>query len=232
MQHQGTGTKGPQMARPYDRLKADAESRLEALDDVELGPEETGPSTPDDAEVDGITGTDGAVIELDDYGIHVDDPGSDLLEDDLDAGRRDDELATALDGLAEVFNARDLDGVMQVLAPDAEAPGLLGYDRANLPGAIEDLWQRRPTCCLTRGYHAEIDVGVLWEHDGSAWWRVATVHIDDVQDGLIGVIEFADDPDLLEQLAADPPDPDDLDEGARWTEWDEGADGESGHNHL
>lgn len=230
-QHRGIGTKGPQMARSYDRLKASAESRLEALDDAELVPE-VSVQEEDAPAADGASGDGGTVVDPHDYGIHVDDPGSDLLEDDLDAGLRDDEEATALDALAEVFNARDLDGLMQVVASDGEAPGLLGYDRANLPAAIEDLWQRRPTCCLTRGYHADAHVGVLWEHDGSAWWRVATVHLDDVEDGLIGVIEFADDPALLEQLEADPPDPDDLDEGARWTEWDEGADAESGHNHL
>lgn len=220
------------MARPYDRLKAGAESRLEALDDAELIPDDEVVGDPDEPDVDEDTTGDDAVLDPDDYGIHVDDPGSDLLDDDLDVGLRDDGLATALDGLAEVFNARDLEGLMQVVAPDGEAPGLLGYDRANVPDAIEDLWQRRPTCCLTRGYHADTHVGVLWEHDGSAWWRVASVHVADVQEGLIGVIEFADDPALLEQLEADPPDPDDLDEGARWTEWDEGADGESGHNHL
>lgn len=218
------------MGRRYDRLQAGAESRLEALDDAQLLDElpEAGSalSEPDDGEVPQN------VIDFDDYGIHVDDPGEDLLDDDLDTGLRDDGEATALDAIAEVFNARDLEGLMLVVAADGEAPGLLGYDRDNLPEAIESLWQRRPTCCLTRGHHLEDHVGVLWEHDGSAWWRVAAVHVDDVQEGMIGVLEFSDDPALLDQLEADAPDPDDLDEGARWSEWDEGADGESGHNHV
>ena len=225
------------MARPYDRARADAESRLEALDDARL----LDPATADDevgddgdvAEAAGSTdASTGSVVNPDEYGVHVDDPASDLLDDDMDVGLRDDDEATALDVLAETFNARDIDGMMQIVAADGEAPGLLGYDRANLPAAVEDLWQRRPTCCLTRGYHADEHIGVLWEHDGAAWWRVAAVHVNDVQDGLIGVVEFTDDAALLDALEAEPPDPDDLDEGARWSEWDEGADADSGHNHI
>lgn len=220
------------MARPYDRVRADAESRLEALDDAQhLDPPSD--DVGDTGEVtDPSDGRSPGVIDPEEYGVHVDDPGSDLLDDDMDVGLRDDGEASVLDVLAETFNARDLDGMMQIVAADGEAPGLLGYDRESLPIAVEDLWQRRPTCCLTRGYHADEHIGVLWEHDGSAWWRVAAVHVDDVQDGLLGVIEFSDDAALLDALDADPPDPDDLEEGARWSEWDEGADAETGHNHV
>ena len=224
------------MARPYDRARADAESRLEALDDAEL----LDPPSDEQLGDVGVVGEDPnatdaspqGVVDPDEYGVHVDDPGSDLLDDDMDVGRRDDGEATALDVLAETFNARDLDGVMQIMAADGEAPGLLGYDRDNLPIAVEDLWRRRPTCCLTRGYHADEHIGVLWEHDGSAWWRVAAVHVNDVQDGRIGVIACSEDAALLDALEADPPDPNDLEEGARWAEWEEGADAESGHNHI
>ena len=224
------------MAQPYDRARADAESRLEALDDAALVEPPPDGEAGDSVDASELAGTTDAavqgVVAPDEYGVHVDDPGSDLLDDDMDVGLRDDAEATALDGLAETFNARDLDGMMQIVAADGEAPGLLGYDRESLPTAVEDLWQRRPTCCLTRGYHADEHIGVLWEHDGSSWWRVAAVHVDDVQEGMIGVIAFSDDAALLDALVADPPDPNDLEEGARWSEWDEGADAESGHNHI
>lgn len=201
-----------------DPRTAAAESRLERLDDrlAEDGPgdDRADPLTADPTR-DGVT-TDG-------YGFHLDDPDGDLLDDDLDAGLRDDAEADAIDAIAERFNARDLDGLLEVLAPDAEAPGLLGYDLDNLGDAVEDLWQRRPTACLVRG-RAELEyVGVLWEHDGSTWWRVAAVHVDDVADGRIGVLEFSDDPALLEQVEVDAPD-DELEQGTRWREWDEGDD--------
>ncbi len=213
------------MVRPYDRTRAAEESRREALDDGEVR-EEFAAVDREGGVTDVPNPPAAPTVEPDDYGFHEDDPEHDLLDDDLDVGLRDDQEATLLDALAEVFNARDLDQLMSVVAPDGEAPGLLGYDRDNLPAAIEDLWRRRPTCCLTRGHHADEHVGVLWEHDGSSWWRVAALHIDDVRDSTIGVLEFSDDPGLLDELVADPPDPEELDEGARWSEWEEGDGGD------
>jgi hypothetical protein len=189
-----------------DRSAAGAEAQLDRFDET--------PSTPGG----------GASVHPHDYGMHVDDPEADLLTDDLDVGLRDDVEADAIDSVADAFNARDLDSLLDIVAPDGEAPGLLGYDVDNLPQAIEDLWQRRPTVCVTRGTAGTEHVGVLWEHDGKDWWRLAVVHVDDVRDGHIGVLEFSDDTALLEQVECSVPD-DDLDEGARWSEWAEGADG-------
>ena len=195
-----------------DPLQAAAESQLDRHDEVEADRAVPAPAA------------DGQVAVDEEFGLHIDDPEADLMDEDLDVGLRDDAEADALDTIAELFNARDLDALLEVVAPDGEAPGLLGYDRDNLPAAVEDLWTRRPTCCLTRG-RADVEyVGVLWEHDGEAWWRVAVVHVDDVRDGNVGVLEFSDDPDLLEQVECDGPD-DDLDEGATWVEWEEGSDG-------
>lgn len=211
-----------------DRYQAAAESGLDRLDDAELGVAArrgtAEPDAPDDrAPADGTSDE----VSVDDYGIHVDDPGADLLNEDLDAGLRDDGEADALDAVAERFNARDLDGLLEIVAVDGEAPGLLGYDVANLPAAIQDLWRRRPSVCITRGYVDTEHVGVMWEYDGTDWWRVAVVHVDDVVDDRIGVLEFTDDAALLERVSCDGPDGDDLEEGARWVEWDEGADGDS-----
>jgi hypothetical protein len=200
----------------FDRNAAGAEAQLDRWDDApSTEPQETGPST------NGI----GDRVDPDEYGMHVDDPDSDLLDDDLDAGLRDDVEADAIDAIAEAFNARDLDGLLEIVARDGEAPGLLGYDVANLPQAVEDLWQRRPSLCLTRGSNGTEHVGVLWEHDGQAWWRLAALHVDDVTDGRVGVLEISDDTTLLEQVHCEAPDTEDLDEGARWSEWADGADG-------
>jgi hypothetical protein len=190
----------------FDRSAAGAEAQLDRFDEA--------PSA------NGV----GDAVHPHDYGMHVDDPETDLLDDDLDAGLRDDVEADAIDAVAEAFNARDLDALLEIVAPDGEAPGLLGYDVENLPEAVEGLWHRRPTVCVTRGMVGTEHVGVLWEHDGKDWWRLAVVHVDDVVDGHIGVLEFSDDTALLEQVECSAPD-DDLDEGARWAEWSDGADG-------
>lgn len=201
------------MADHLDARRAAAESALDRLD---------GEDPPDDGPDD-----TGEIIELDDVGVRV------QAEDDLAAPDELEDLigvpfdATAaelLDAIADAFNARDLDGLLEIVARDGEVPGLLGYDRDNLPEAVEDLWIRRPTCCLTRGSVNGGCVGVLWEHDGTTWWRVATVHVDDVTEGTVGVLEFSDDPALLDEVEAERPDQD-LEEGSRWVEWEEGVDG-------
>jgi hypothetical protein len=156
-----TRVEGAVVSRPYDRTRAAAESRLEALDDAAILEDDLPVEDSDEAEGEPAPPIE-PTLGPDDYGFHEDDPEVDLLDDDLDAGLRNDEEADALDAVAEVFNARDLDQLLTIMATDGEVPGLLGYERANLGSAIEDLWQRRPTCCITRGHHLDEHVGVLW----------------------------------------------------------------------
>jgi hypothetical protein len=199
--------------REVDHQQAAAEAQLDRVDATgEL-------DVLDDAPMhDGVS--------VDGYGFHEDDPEVDLLDEDLDVGLRDDAEADAIDAIADAFNGRQLDDLLDLLASDGEAPGLLGYDRDNLPTAIEGLWKRRPTVFLTRG-HAELEhVGVLWEHDGESWWRLAAVHVDDVVDGRVGVIEISDDAALLERVVCEAPSAEDLEEGSRWSEWEDGVDGD------
>lgn len=203
------------MPKDDDRLRAAAESRLERLDDARI--DETDPDPTIVAEV----------IPDDEVGMHVDDGvgGADQATDEAVATSSDE--ADAIDALAEAFNARDLDRLLELVADDAEVPGLLGYDRDNLSDALEELWQRRPSCCLTRGYDERGDLGVLWEHDGATWWRAATVHVADVVEGRVGVFELSEDAALLDVVASEPPDPGELQQGARWSEWAEGDDAPS-----
>jgi hypothetical protein len=195
--------------REVDHHQAAAEARL---DRVDAG------SAPE--QLDAQAQRDG--VSVDGYGFHEDDPDVDLLDEDLDVGLRDDVEADAIDAIAEAFNARHLEGLLDILAPDAETPGFLGHDRANLPGVIEGFWTRRPSLCLTRGHADTEHVGVLWEHDGEDWWPLAALHVDDVRDGRVGVIEITDEPALLERVRCEPPAGDDLEEGARWSEWEDG----------
>lgn len=195
-----------------NRLRAAAASQRIPLDDA-------------DDPVDAAEERDPDVLDRDAVGMHVDGPDaeSDEAEDDeLDPVAEID--TDAIDAVAEAFNARDLDALLEVVAADAEAPGLLGGDQDGLAESVQGLWHRRPTCCMTRGRVDDVVVGVLWEQDGAAWWPLATVHVDDIDDeGRPGVLEFADDAGLLDEVVADPPDGD-LEEGARWVEWEEGAD--------
>ncbi len=195
------------MAEP-DRLQAAAASRLHAMN----GDEATG---------DGVEVRDVTALDHDELGYHVDEP-DDAQDAPLDEVAEID--TDVVDAIAEAFNARDLDALLDVVASDGEAPGLLGGDRDRLGESLESLWHRRPTSCITRGRVHDVVVGVLWEHDGAAWWPLATVHVSDLDDdGMVGVLEFSDDASLLDEVEAEGPDGD-LEEGARWAEWDEGVD--------
>ena len=166
----------------------------------------------------------GQRIDSDTYGLHLDAPDADLLGEDLDGGLRDNTAADLLDAVAGKFNARDLDGLLELMAPDVETPGVLVDDATNLPEAVESLWQRRPACLLTRGVADNTDVGVLWDHDGQQWWRIAAVHLADITDGVVGVLEISDDQALLDQATAEPPAVDEVTEGTTWHEWEDGVD--------
>lgn len=207
----------PDTGDDLDPRTAALEAQLDRLDDDALDGRDVQRTEPPDR---GTFDED-----VDGFGFHVDadpDRAVDPLEDDAEAHDGPDAV-DAVDELVDAFNARDLDALLDVVAADGEAPGLLGYDRANLPQAVADLWDRRPTVQVTRGELEGRVAGVLWEHDGSAWWRLAVVSVDDVRDGRVGVLEFADDPDLVELVATQVPDGE-LVEGARWQEWEDGSD--------
>lgn len=200
-----------------DPREAALEAQLDRLDDAASAGTDVEETVPDRGTFD--PDTDGFGFHLDDDPDQAIDPLADAVEDHEHADGTD-----VVDALVAAFNARDLEDLVELVASDGEAPGLLGYDRANLPEAVTDLWNRRPTVLVTRGELASDGgpCGVLWEHDGTDWWRLAVVSVDDVRDGCVGVLEFADDPHLVEQVVTETPD-EELVEGARWQEWEEGT---------
>ena len=203
------------MSQRFDRHTATAEARLERLDDTvdEREPGGSSPLTVEDRHV--VTGDDS--IHIEDEWFPAADDGEEEARDD-----RHTELTNCIEAFVDAFNARDLDGVLELTAEDCEAPGL-GNDVDHFPEAVEDLWERRPSIIATLGTLSDGPVGVAWElGEDELWWPVATLHFSDVEDGRAGVIAFSTDQQLLEAVESDPPDGD-IEEGMRWSEWDEGA---------
>ncbi|HEX9889422.1 MAG TPA: nuclear transport factor 2 family protein [Nitriliruptorales bacterium] len=195
--------------------QAAAESRLARLDEDEP-PAPTGDNGVGDTLDLTEAAADGIHVEIGEFDAY------EVGQDDLDDLHGPADQAVVIDAFCEAFNARDLDGLFDLLADDCETPGL-GNDCDNFAEAVEDLWERRPTSLLTRGELEGEPVAVLWEvGDTGAWWRVAPVLFDAVEDGQAGVVELSDDNDTLDAIIAEVPE-DDLDEGSRWSEWDEGA---------
>jgi len=126
-----------------------------------------------------------------------------------------------LDEFIEAFNARDLDGCLELLSEVCEMPGL-AHAEAEPAEAIGDLWVRRPTCQLTRGRLDDQDAAILWEvGDNAGWWRQAVLRLGIDSNGEADEVLFDDAPDLLDRVQAATPEAQ-LDEGATWTEWETG----------
>lgn len=156
-------------------------------------------------------GADGGLAlsegDLDQMQVRSDDrePSEGDLDDDTWAAVRDDAV---VDAVADAFNARDLDGLLDLAARDCEVPGLLGGP-TTLDPAVGDLWNRRPSIVMTRVVDDDHALGVLWERAASdTWAAIGTVHVD-VDDDRVRVLEFSDDVGLIDRLAPVAPQADD-----------------------
>lgn len=155
-------------------------------------------------------------------GMHLETAGEPIQLSDDDGPEHGDPIgADLVDELADAFNARDLDALIELCSDDCEMPGLAS-DLPHLGESVADLWDRRPTIHLTRAEMEGSALGVLWEHGDGEWGAIGTVHVDVVED-LIGALEVSDDPALLDEIDALPPD-EDLREGSTWDEWDDNPD--------
>lgn len=167
---------------------------------------------------------DGLVIVSEDDAFEVDDADLDPEDaEETDVEAVDPDLESLRDEFVEVFNARDLDGLLELVADDVEVPDIAGDGVASLSEELIAIWARTPSLLLTRAFQGGRPCAVAWVLDDTAGWdRVALVCLDLDGDGLISLVEVADDPEALARAATEPPDGDDPDEGVSWTEWEAG----------
>lgn len=187
------------MARRFDRQAATADARFERLEDRAVRASRRAETPEDGPRVDYVV----SASDLDELHVTTQDsplPDGDAPPHALVAG------VDAVDALAEMFNARDLDGVLEVCAPDCEVPGLAS-DLEEVGPALDDLWIRRPTVQMTRMVVDDRAVGVLWERVASArWGTIGTVHVDLDRADRAVVLEFSDDLEMLDRGQPPPPD--------------------------
>ncbi len=138
------------------------------------------------------------------------------------AGRAD-ELESLRDEFVEGFNARDLEALLALVAPDVECPDVLAGDgRDALAEELAAIWERSPAALLTRGFLDDDPCAIAWlpDEDGS-WLRAALVCLD-CDDGGITLFALPDDADALERAEGEEPMADELHEWQDWAEWDRG----------
>jgi hypothetical protein len=168
-------------------------------------------------------------------GIDESDPID--LREDLDTEESSDEsdetLATidyavfdnVLDEFVDMFNARDLDGLGELLATDAEA-GFLGESSGT--GVIEgvnDLFLRYPTLLATRGDLGPEPIVLVWIFDQDLDrfdpLGYLTLDVSDAGEGQIRRVEYVDEVPDSEDLVVETPERADLPEWGDWSALDE-----------
>lgn len=136
------------------------------------------------------------------------------------------DLDNVLDELVDMVNGRDLDGVSDLMAPDAQSDFLGGTSRETVVDGFNDLFLRNPNLLATRGDLGSEPIVALWlfdfEGDHFDLSGYATLDVDDSEDALITGITFVDDIPETEDLVVETPDRAELPEWEDWTEFDEG----------
>jgi hypothetical protein len=146
-----------------------------------------------------------------------DEPGGMIDRADLD---------NVLDELADLVNARDLDGCTELLAPDAASEFLGGNSAATLVDGLGEMLLRNPSLILTRGETGTEPILAAWlfdsEEDGYDLVGYFTAELTETEERLIQQLEYVDeilDPD---RLTVEVPEHTDL---LEWDDWSTYAEG-------
>jgi hypothetical protein len=155
----------------------------------------------------------------------ADDSSSGFFSKDESRRIGNAELDSTIDELVDVLNGRDLDGLAELLAPDAEA-GLLGESsRDGVVDGFNDLFLRYPTLLVTRGEVGPDPIVAVWIFDREAArfdaFGYMTFESSDDQAGLIQRVEYIDELPDSEDLVVEVPERSELPEWEDWSELDE-----------
>ena len=132
-----------------------------------------------------------------------------------------------LDELVDFFNARDLEGIRELLDAEVSAPFFGGTGEDVIMQGMGELVLAYPGIVSTRGELGEEPVVVAWipgeKHDyrRMGYFRFTFGDADENGDELIEHIDYSDEIDDG-TLLAEQPDPADMAEGEDWQAWVEG----------
>ena len=162
-------------------------------------------------------------FEVDPVVIHAESEETDESEDGPSEGP-DPDLDNLVVEFVDLFNARDMDALAELLAADAEAGFLHESSRPGVIEGIEDLVFRRPDVVTTRGDLGTDPVAAVWLLDADTdHYRLCGYFAIDLADGetpLIGQIDLVEElPD--ENLVVETPDDSERPEWEDWTAQDE-----------
>jgi hypothetical protein len=171
------------------------------------------------------------VIDFESVGINVrgeaevNHSSSDFFSDDQTRRIDNAGLDNILDEFVDVLNGRDLDGLSDLLAADAEAGFLGESSRDGLVDGFNDLFLRYATLLVTRGESGPDPIVAVWIFDREADrfdpFGYMTFETSDDDAALIQRIEYIDELPDSEDLVVETPVRSELGEWEDWSELDE-----------
>ncbi len=124
------------------------------------------------------------------------------------------------DAVVDAFNARDLDGIGELLSDDVTSEVFDGVGAEAALEGLSDLWLRYPSLVASRGDCADDCVIALWlPNDDGVFKSMGFLELT-IEDELIEHVTYIDDDDA--DFNAEPPDEEELAEWFDWAEWDRG----------
>jgi hypothetical protein len=176
---------------------------------------------PDDWDEDRLIETDTRGVDFDVDPLTIHEEGEDTPDDDEvdDVAPPDPDIANLIVEFVDVVNARDMDSLAELLAPDAEATFLGGMSQAGVVTGLEELIFRYPDLVLTRGDLGSTPIAAVWildaDTDHYRFVGMFTVDLSDDYEGTIGRLDYVEEPpedDLVVEVPEDS-------ERSEWDEW-------------
>ncbi|MDP8957885.1 MAG: hypothetical protein M3N51_01500 [Actinomycetota bacterium] len=130
-----------------------------------------------------------------------------------------------LQAFIDYFNARDLEGVTELLSEEVSSDFFDASTSEDMLEGMSDFLLRHPTVVLTRGELGQEPVVVAWAADleDEEYHSLGyfTFTFTDGEDGAsIDHISYVDRPDDTGELLAEQPEPDEIAEWEDWNDWD------------
>ncbi len=135
-------------------------------------------------------------------------------------------VENASDEFVDLFNARDLDGIAEMVTADVASDLLDGDGADSVIEGLAGLLRRYPQLVATRGEDGNQPIVALWIPNEQDQYSLMGYLELSTEDELIDRITYVDTPGRSDLLLEEP-DLDEMSEWQDWREWDTGEEANS-----
>ncbi|MGZ5383311.1 MAG: hypothetical protein ACXWH0_04880 [Acidimicrobiia bacterium] len=153
------------------------------------------------------------------------DEAAEFVGDAAADATADAAVENVCDEFVDMFNARDLDGIADLVSADVTSDLFDGTGVESAVEGIAGLFRRYPQLVATRGEEGHQPIVALWLPDEQDHYTLMGYLELSTQEELIDRIAYVDTPGS--DLLVEEPDPDEMAEWQDWREWDTGEEANS-----